>query len=78
MIGELTFVLRGSRHRARLTDSLAWECGDPAVVAMLSENWPAESTGLEDRETLGRHMLYRAAYRLGGEVRLEHSDLAGV
>lgn len=78
MIGELTFTLSGVRHRAELSDDLQWHTDDPAVQQMLSTNWPAFRTDEDDLEVTGRHMLYRAAYRLGGEVRIEHRDLAGV
>lgn len=70
MIGTLIFHLANERHVAELDQDLTWRCEIESVARMLNENFPIYQVDGEDAETLGRHSLYRAAYRLGGEVRL--------
>jgi hypothetical protein len=70
MIGQVIFRVSERRGVAELSDDLAWRCDSVEVQQMLDEQFPAYFIADEDTETLGRHMLYRAAYRLGGEVRL--------
>lgn len=71
MVGKVIFRLADRRHAAELSDDLRWRCDEPQIQRLLDENFPAYLVADEDPETIGRHMLYRAAYRLSGEVRLD-------
>ncbi|MEM7681617.1 MAG: hypothetical protein AAF288_06655 [Planctomycetota bacterium] len=69
LIGELT-VQRPGGGSARLTldDRMTWRGDDPALVELARATCPG-CGGVSDASA-GRRLLFRAADRLGGRVRL--------
>ena len=70
MIGHLTFDHGGARVTATLDNDLRWRNALPAVLERLELAFAADPVPGVPVVAVGRHLLYQAASRLGGTVRL--------
>lgn len=71
MIGHIELQHRGKPTRLSLDSDLNWSGDTAELVDMLRQICPApEGYSNGEAEAVGRHMLYRAAQRLGARVKL--------
>ena len=70
MIGQLTFWVSTKRHTATLSEQLAWECDEPEIEAYLTKTFPVRAAEGLSNLSVGRHLLYHTAERLGGHVQV--------
>ena len=74
MIGQLRFHIGSQPYTATLTTAFEWQCDDNDARELLDCISPTDIAQSSDDPTIGRHLLFRASARLGGEVLLEHSE----
>ncbi len=70
MIGSLDYWDGPRRRSASLDETLVWRSVDDATAARLNEQFPGTLDEDVPTVVLGRHLLYQAAERLGGTVRV--------
>ena len=70
MIGSLDYWDGPRRLSVSLDDALVWRSVDPALAERMNERFPGKVDEEVPTVVLGRHLLYQAAERLGGTVRV--------
>ena len=70
MIGQLIVPLRGRKVTLTLSDTLGWDGDDAGELERIREAFPLEAEPDLPNQWVGRHALFQAAERFGGEVAL--------